>query len=287
MALIKGKFIEDDAIKGDKVKLENNQALRGRNNGDTADIEIAKVNASDEIELASVPVVGADALESTANKGQANGYAPLNGSSLIDAVYLPSFVDDVEEYADFASLPATGETGKIYVTLNDNKTFRWSGSAYIEISPSEVESVNGNTGIVVLDTDDIGEGATNLYFTDVRVEDATLTNYVLGTDTPIANTDDVKGAFGKLQAQINNVAGSVATPQTPEVFTLSATDITNQYVTLSQVPTELIMFSINGVVQTFGVDYEVDAVNTDRVNFLGDVATLAASGDVVQISYTA
>jgi len=54
----------------------------------------------------------------------------------VPAAQLPSYVDDVEEYADFASLPVTGETGKIYVTLDDNKTYRWSGSVYVEISAS-------------------------------------------------------------------------------------------------------------------------------------------------------
>ena len=33
-----------------------------------------------------------------------------------------------------------------------------------------VESVNGATGVVILDTDDINEGASNLYYTDQRVE---------------------------------------------------------------------------------------------------------------------
>lgn len=47
---------------------------------------------------------------------------------------LPSYVDDVEEYSDFLSLPITGEQGKIYVTLDTNLTYRWSGSSYIEIS---------------------------------------------------------------------------------------------------------------------------------------------------------
>jgi len=36
----------------------------------------------------------------------------------------------------------------------------------------DVASVNGATGIVVLDTDDISEGATNQYHTDERAQDA-------------------------------------------------------------------------------------------------------------------
>lgn len=76
----------------------------------------------------------------------------VNASAItgtIAAANLPSFVDDVLEgyygsdgvfyknhdastgkYSD----AYTGETGKIYVNLNDNKTYRWSGSAYVVIS---------------------------------------------------------------------------------------------------------------------------------------------------------
>ena len=35
-----------------------------------------------------------------------------------------------------SSFPSTGETGKIYIDTSDNKTYRWSGSAYVEISAS-------------------------------------------------------------------------------------------------------------------------------------------------------
>ncbi len=55
---------------------------------------------------------------------------------LIPAAQLPSYVDDVIEAANSAALPAPGESGKIYITTNDNKTWRWSGSAYVEISAS-------------------------------------------------------------------------------------------------------------------------------------------------------
>ena len=61
------------------------------------------------------------------------GKADLSGGK-VPSGQLPSFVDDVIEAANFAALPGTGETGKIYVTLDANKTYRWSGSAYVEIS---------------------------------------------------------------------------------------------------------------------------------------------------------
>ena len=93
-------------------------------------------------------------------KGAANGLAPLGADSKIAATYLPSYVDDVLEYANTAGFPAIGETAKIYVALDTNKTYRWSGSAYAEISASPGT------------TDALTEGATNLYFTTARARAA-------------------------------------------------------------------------------------------------------------------
>jgi hypothetical protein len=98
--------------------------------------------------------------ENAANKNQANGYVGLDGSSKIASTYLPSYVDDVEEYAALINLPATGETGKIYVTTGTNKTYRWTGTVYVEISASPGS------------TDAVTEGATNLYFTTQRARDS-------------------------------------------------------------------------------------------------------------------
>lgn len=90
--------------------------------------------------------------EKLSNKGAVNGYAPLNGSSLIDAMYLPSFVDDVIEVANFAALPITGETGKIYVTIDNGNQYRWSGTIYVQITNSS--SVWGNiSGTITTQTD--------------------------------------------------------------------------------------------------------------------------------------
>lgn len=74
--------------------------------------------------------------ENTANKGVANGYASLGADGKVPSAQLPSYVDDVLEADNYAALPATGETGKIYITIDNGKIFRWSGSAYVNISNS-------------------------------------------------------------------------------------------------------------------------------------------------------
>jgi len=101
-------------------------------------------------------------------KGAANGVATLGSDSRIPAAQLPSYMDLVEEFASFSALPATGATGTIYVTKDTNKIYRWSGSTYVEISPSPGS------------TDSVTEGSVNLYFTAARAVSAlasTLASY--------------------------------------------------------------------------------------------------------------
>jgi hypothetical protein len=71
-----------------------------------------------------------------ASKGQPNGVVPLDSTGLISSVYLPAYVDDVLEFDSVANFPQTGEKGKIYVATDNNLTYRWTGTQYIEISKS-------------------------------------------------------------------------------------------------------------------------------------------------------
>ena len=89
-------------------------------------------------------------------KGVANGVATLDASGLVPVGQLPSYVDDVLEYTNLGAFPAVGEPGKIYVALDTNKTYRWSGTVYIYITSGAVDSVAGKTGIVSLVKDDVG-----------------------------------------------------------------------------------------------------------------------------------
>lgn len=108
-----------------------------------------------------------------AGKQEALGFTPLNATQkgasngvcelvegFVPAIRLPSYVDDVLEFANFAAFPATGETGKIYVALNTNAQYRWSGSTYIQITAAPGT------------TDAVTEGSVNLYFTPARARAA-------------------------------------------------------------------------------------------------------------------
>lgn len=73
---------------------------------------------------------------SALNKGVANGVAELDENGRVPSSQLPSYVDDVLEYSSQSAFPAAGESGKIYVDHSTNKTYRWSGYSYVEISAS-------------------------------------------------------------------------------------------------------------------------------------------------------
>jgi parallel beta-helix repeat protein len=136
--------------------------------------------------------------EDSANKGTAGGYAPLDGSAKIASTYLPSYVDDVLEYANQAAFPGTGETGKIYVALDVNKTFRWSGSAYVEISASPGS------------TDAVTEGSTNLYFLGSRVLATVLAGLSTASNTVVTASHTILQAIGFLQKQVSDLSTAIA-----------------------------------------------------------------------------
>lgn len=88
-----------------------------------------------------------DAQVKRSEMGKANGVATLDNAGKVPAAQLPSYVDDViegyysggkfytsKDSSGNYSGVITGETGKIYVNLNDSKTYRWSGTAYAVIS---------------------------------------------------------------------------------------------------------------------------------------------------------
>ena len=119
---------------------------------------------------------------------------------------LPSYVDDVVEVANYAALPATGETGKIYVVLDTNKIYRWSGSAYIEIVDST--AVWGAiTGTLSSQTD--LQNALNAKFDDPTGD---TTQYIAGDGSLI--TFPVAGQSGTLVREVRNTTGATLTKGT-------------------------------------------------------------------------
>ena len=106
----------------------------------------------------------------SSEKGAASGVVPLDSNSLIDEQYLPSYVDDVIEgyyyegsfYEDSAhTISITGETGKIYIDLTGSKSYRWSGTVFVEITSGGHTYTAGN-GIDISAGDVISSENSNL-----------------------------------------------------------------------------------------------------------------------------
>lgn len=74
----------------------------------------------------------------------------LDANRRIPAELLPSYVDDVLEFANLAAFPGAGEAGKIYVATDTNLSYRWSGSAYILISSAPADATEIVKGIAEL-----------------------------------------------------------------------------------------------------------------------------------------
>lgn len=109
-------------------------------------------------------------------KGVAYGVAPLNGSRTIDAEYLPSYVDDVEEYPSFADFPVVGQKGKIYIdtSASENNSYRWGGTEYFHIAKSVQYTLQKDKGSVVLvGSDGSTSSVANVGGVEIRTSDPT------------------------------------------------------------------------------------------------------------------
>lgn len=137
----------------------------------------------------------------TAQKGQNSGLAELDSGGKVPSSQLPAYIDDVLTYANFAALPGTGTTGIIYITEDDNKTYRWSGSAYVEISSSlalgETNSTayRGDRGKIAYDHSQLTSGnphnvtKSDVGLSNVPNTDATQRSNHSGTQTASTISD--------------------------------------------------------------------------------------------------
>ena len=168
--------------------------------------------------------------------GEKNGVASLGADGKVPTSQLPSFVDDVLEgtlsgTTTFKSSDGkstlTAEAGKIYVDISSQKTYRWSGTQYVEISSGGVAL--GETSSTAYAGDKGKTNATNIstlqgYFTDGIAKKATAdasgnnivstyqpktlsSNIVVNGNTTNANT--VVGVLGNLATYINSITGTI------------------------------------------------------------------------------
>jgi hypothetical protein len=131
---------------------------------------------------------GASTYVPLSSKGVANGVAPLGADNKIPSIHLPGGVDDIKEFANLGAFPAVGEASIIYVALDTNKIYRWSGSAYVEISSSLALGTTSSTAFPG-DRGLATETKTNNIVSGVQgLTDTRITNSAVGTSPLIVNS---------------------------------------------------------------------------------------------------
>ena len=129
------------------------------------------VTAGTSLSASDIPDISATYVPQTA-VGAASGVASLDSSGKVPTSQLPSFVDDVVDAyivsgatalsagwlsATSGGTALTPETDKIYVIVEpgsayENKTYRWSGSTYVEISAAPGQATESTAGIAAIAT---------------------------------------------------------------------------------------------------------------------------------------
>ena len=163
-----------------------------------------------------------------------NSKADLVGGK-VPSSQLPSYVDDVLEFANLASFPATGESGKIYIAIDTNLTYRWGGSSYVVMSSSlalgETSSTayRGDYGKAAYDHSRITTGnphnttKTDIGLGNVPNIDATNPANITQTSSYRFVTDSEKAIWnGKQNVLTNPITGTGTTNYIPK-FTNTGT----------------------------------------------------------------
>lgn len=163
-------------------------------------------------------------------KGANNGVAELDSNGKVPASQLPSYVDDVIDgylfegkfYADEThSEEVFGESGKIYIDLATEKTYRWSGSIFVVISETialgetETTAFQGNLGKIAYDHSQITSGNPHkVTKTDVgldKVENKSASDII--NEIPLSTIDN-NGLMSKEdKARFDNIVNCLIVTQ--------------------------------------------------------------------------
>lgn len=136
------------------------------------------------------------------NAGNAAGNVPLIGSDgKLDTAIMPQLaITDVFDAASkSAMLALKAQQGDVCRRTDEGKTYILAGTdpkveanwKLFLMPECDVVSVNGKTGIVVLSTDDIAEGGTNLYWTQERFNTAFGTAFAAKSTTDLKEGDNL------------------------------------------------------------------------------------------------
>lgn len=277
--------------------------------------------AIDEVEgrLETAEAQATAAIPAT-EKGAVNGVATLDGGGKIPVSQLPSAVMTLEGEWDASTNTPTlangsGDPGMVYeatvagtvdfgdgpfeFNVGDWVVYGADGKWYKSVNSNEVTSVNGFTGPVELDTDDIDEGAVNKYFTDEKAQDAV--GGILQNTTTVNLTYNDAG--NQISAEVNNdsigpakltsavadqktvTGGNGAALQVQEAPKLARTMTVGE--SIADDETFAVRLAVDGETAARVYKADIDA-STDNLFFVMGLARKeggASAGDPVEVVY--
>jgi hypothetical protein len=206
----------------------------------------------------------------TSQLGQPSGIATLGMDGKLLTSQLPSLaitdVYVVQTIAERDALtPEIGDVVKVTQAMQ-SASGEWLPRTYIAaqtpnnnfvtywldiVTESDVDTVNGKTGTVVLTTDDISEGPQNKYFTDLRAQSAVV------VDTLTNNETDHAPSVRSVNSLVDSFGERIAV----DSFTVTSQIITNNYIELQNKAFSMsIVPSIDRLLLLEGDDYVVSVV---------------------------
>ena len=217
-------------------------------------------------------------------KGQANGLATLDSSGKVPSSQLPSYVDDVIEGYYYNSkfykesshtTEITGESGKIYTDLGNNKTYRWSGTTYTEISAS---LALGETSSTAYPGNKGAANAANIKTNtnNIKALQGYFTNDVANKAAADASGNNIADTYAKKQ-NLASVAENVSAKIDKSVLTAKGDII---YASAADTPTRLGIGANGKVLKVAnGVPSWADDINTNTAHSHSAGVGLTGSGN--------
>lgn len=141
-----------------------------------ANVKISELPVASGVDVNDYLLGNVDGVTSRIVVDSANGVAILDAGGKVPSDKLPAIaLSEIFVVSDNAERDGlSAQEGDVAKVITDNLTYIFDGSSWIELVASyAVDSVNGETGAVVLDTDDIDEG-TNKYFTEERASSTAI-----------------------------------------------------------------------------------------------------------------
>lgn len=259
--------VKADGIDGVKIRLANDQALRARNAADDADIDLLKLNASNELAILPTSIVpdvpGTGSIGTTSKQFSAVNSLVLTGGATGQSASLRMFNDG--DAVASVGLQASSASRPLAITTSPGNTVD------INIKTANVTGVL-NSGSILIKTGTVDTGERGNLNVEVQKVDLTGSSELDLTGVTVTGLDT-----GETYVK--------------EQITLTATDITNQYITLANVPkADSVTLTAGRIEQYEGVEWEIDGANADQINFLGGLATGGASelveGDILVVRYS-